>query len=82
MVSAGLEMEEKVYLKLWVKPGYAPQSAQIVPKWHLASQLARTHFFQHARATRHAKKFLFSPGVNLCGFGLEMEEKVHLELWV
>ena len=32
--SGCLEMEEKVYLKLWVKLGCATLFTQIVPKWH------------------------------------------------
>ena len=42
---ACLEMEEKVYFKLWVKLECSPQQTQIVPKWHFAGQLARTDFF-------------------------------------
>ena len=40
-----LTMEEKVHLKLSIKLGCSPRYTQLVPKWHLAGQLARTIFF-------------------------------------
>jgi len=44
--STCLQMEEYVYLKLWVKLGHP----QVVPKWHCAGQPATTGLF-NARAS-------------------------------
>ena len=41
--SACLEMDKKVFLKLWVKMEGSPRYTQIVPKWHLAGKLAGTY---------------------------------------
>ena len=69
MDSACLEMEENVCLKLWFKVGGSPQHTQIVPKWHLDGQPAGTNFC-NTRARRDAqKKFPFSLGADLAGFG-------------
>ena len=53
--SAWLEMEGKGDLKLCAKLGCSPQNTQIVPKWHLADQLAGPDFF-HKRGWREAQK--------------------------
>ena len=43
--SACLEMEEKVYLKIWV--GCCPRYTQRVPKWHLAGEWPKSTFPFH-----------------------------------
>ena len=67
--SVCLEMEENVCLKLWVKLGCSLRYTQIVPKWHLDSQLAGTDVFN--MRTRHdtQKKVSVFAGTNLGGFG-------------
>ena len=79
--SACLEMEEKVYFKLWVQPGCSPRYTQIVPKWHLAGQLAGTDFF-NTRSRRDAHKhFCFwQEQIWVDSACLEMEEKVDMKL--
>ena len=70
MDSAGLEMEEKVHFKLWVKPGCSPRCTQIVPNgtW-MAKWLDVIVLNTHARRGAQTKS-LFLPGANLDGFGL------------
>ena len=58
-------------LKLWVNLWSSPQHTQMVPKWPLTGQLARTAFGNaRARAAQCAKMFQFSPGTDSDGFGL------------
>ena len=65
-----LSGEEDACLKLWVKLGCSPRYTQIVPKWHLDGQLARTDF-SNTQARRNAQKSIrFSRERILCGFGL------------
>ena len=76
-------MQENVCLKLWVKLGCSPRCTQMVPKWHLDGQVARTDFF-NARAQRGAQKnFHFRRERrwvdSTCS---EMQENVCLKLWV
>ena len=48
---------KKAHFKFWVKLGCSRRYTQIVPKWHLASQLAGPDFF-NTRARRDAQKTL------------------------
>ena len=76
MDSACFKVDEKVYFKLWVKLGCTPRRTQIVPKWHLASQLAGSDFFNTGRQHDAQQKCLFSAGLKLGGFGfLENAQK-------
>ena len=69
-----LEMHEKVYLNLWVKLGCTPRRTQIVPKWHLAGQLAN---WPEVIFSTCAWKWIWVDSA--CG---KMRKKVYLNLWV
>ena len=83
MDSACLEMQENVFLKLWVKLGCSPRCSQMVPKWHLDRQVAGSYFF-NTRVRRDAQtRFRFRrERVWLDSACLEMQENVCLKLWV
>ena len=52
-------MGGKAHLKLWVKLGCSPRYTQMVPKWHLAGQLAGTDAFNTRARCNSQTSFRF-----------------------
>ena len=82
MQTSVLALEEKVYLALKVELGCSPRHTQMVPKWHLAGQLAGTEVFHCVcvRGVTRKKVSVFAGSeIRWLRLAEKMEEKVGFE---